>query len=161
MKIRKPKTCSNCLRTTGHTLARCLKDKHYSTLGPSKKNPWSKPSMTLKLGDLAVVWDLETTGLSVYYQEPVEIGYAILRVVKGVKGVLQFSRVGTTIAQLTLTDVAVSPEALKTHGITPEMLGEGGVPMSTALKTLGNNLMAVKGGKDLRFYFCRSKQRLL
>ena len=132
-KVRKQNTCSNCLWTTSHTLARCLKDKFYSTLEPLNNNLWHKPSMALELGDFAVVWDLETTGLLVYYQEPMEIGYDILCVVEGARGVLQFRQVGTTVAQLTLTDVAVSPEALATHGITPEKLGEGGVPLVTAL----------------------------
>ena len=108
--------------------------------------------MALKLGDLVPVWDLYTTGLSVYYQEPMEMVYAVLCVVKGARAMLQFRQVGTTIEQLTSTDVAVSPKALKTHGITPEMLGEGGMPLSMALKTLGIILIAAKGEKDLHIF---------
>ena len=109
--------------------------------------------MALKLGDLVPVWDLYTTGLPVYYQEPMEMVYAILCVVKGVKAMLQFRQVGTTIEQLTSTDVAVSPKALKTQGIPPEMLDEGGMPLSMELKTLGIILIAAKGEKDLHIFF--------
>ena len=99
------------------------------------------------------MWDLETGGLSVYRQEPLEIGYAILRVVAGVEDALLFERVGATEAQLTLTDVVVTPEALEKHGITPEKLAAGGVPLATALETLEKNVAAAKDGKDLRVFF--------
>ena len=151
-KARKPQRCSNCFRT-GHTLPRCLKGNFYSTLGPSKVNPWPAPSITLKLGDIIVVWDLETTGLSVYQQEPLEIGYAILRVVTGAQDSLLFERVGATVSTLTLSDMVASPEALATHGITPEKLAAGGVPLVTALDQLGSNVSAAKGGKDLDVFF--------
>ena len=109
--------------------------------------------MTLKLGDLVVVWDLETGGLLVYRQEPLEIGYAVLRVVAGAGDALRFERVGATEAQLTLTDLVVTPEALEKHGITPEKLAAGGVPLATALETLEKNVAAAKGGKDRRVFF--------
>ncbi len=60
-------------------LATRVKEKFYSTLGTLKANPWPLPSMQLNAGDLSIVWDLETTGLSIYQQEPMKIGYAICR----------------------------------------------------------------------------------
>ena len=109
--------------------------------------------MTLEFGDLVVMSDLKTTGLSVYYQEPLEIGCAIMYVVEGAMGELQFRQVGTTVAHLTLTEVAVSPEALATHGITSKKLSEGGVPLETALETLGKHVAAAKGEKEQRVFF--------
>ena len=74
----------------------------------------------MELGDLVVVWHLETTGLSVYHQEPMEIGYAILRVTSNDKKSLKFQRIGSTVSQLTLADVEPSPEATGKHHITSE-----------------------------------------
>ena len=90
--------------------------------------------MTLTHGHIVVVWDLETTELSIYHQEPMEIGYAILRVVKKGKVSLKCERVGTTVSQLTLTNVLPGTEAMKTHGITPEILRETGVRLDGAIE---------------------------
>ena len=109
--------------------------------------------MTLTHGDIVVVWDLETTGLSIYHQEPMEIGYAILRVVRQGKVSLKFERVGTTVSQLTLTNVLPGTEAVNTHGITPEILRETGVPLDEALETLKNNIETAKGKKQVRVFF--------
>ena len=102
------------------------------------------------------MWDLETGGLSVYRQEPLETGYPILRVVAGVEDALLFKQVGATEVQLTLTDVVVTPEALEKHDITQEKLAAGGVPLATALETLEKNVAAAKGGKDRRVFFLGS-----
>ena len=141
VKARKQKQCSNCLRL-GHTIVTCIKRKFYSKLGPRKDNPWPLPTITLTLGDIVVMWDLETTGLSIYHQEPMEIGYTILSVVKQGKASLKLERVGTTVSQLTLTNVC----------ITPEILCETGVPLDEALKTLKNNIDAEKGKKQVRVF---------
>ena len=69
-----------------------------------------------------------------------EIGYDILRVVKEGRSFLKFERVGTTISQLTLTNVLPGTEAVKNHGITREILRETGVPLDEALETLKNNI---------------------
>ena len=51
----------------------------------------------------------------------------------GAGDALRFERVRATEAHLTLTDVVVTPEALEKHGITPEKLAAGGVPLATEL----------------------------
>lgn len=150
--IKKAIQCSNCLRF-GHSRAICLKDKYYSKLGPALKNPWPAPSITLNLADLICIWDLETTGLSVYHQEPMEIGYAIMRVAKGPEGAHVFERVGSTVSQLTMTNIEASPAAVKTHGITPNELVEGGVPLSLALDTLTKHVQAAKTKKESSIFF--------
>ena len=150
--VRKQKTCNSCYRL-GHTLASSLKGKFYSKLGPLKANPRPTPSMTMELGDLVVVWHLETTGLSVYHQEPMEIGYAILRVTSNDKKSLKFQRIGSTVSQLTLTDVDPSPEAVGIHHITPEKLHAGGVSLKAALQTLEEKLNAAKSGRQPRVFF--------
>ena len=60
--------------------------------------------------------------------------YAILCVVKQGKTSLKFERVGTTVSQLTLTNVLPGTEAMKTHGITPEILRETGVRLDGAIE---------------------------
>ena len=55
---------------------------------------------------------VETTSLSVYHQEPMEVGYVILRVTPNGKKSLKFQRLGSTVSQLTMTDVDSSPEAV-------------------------------------------------
>ena len=91
-----------------------------------------------------------------YRQEPLEIGYDFLHVAAGAGDALRFERLGATEAQLTLTDVEVTPEALEKHGISPEKLAAGGVPLATALETLEKNEAAEKGGKDRRVFFLSS-----
>ena len=73
--------------------------------------------------------------------------------VKGVGDALLFERVGPTKAHLTLTNVVVTSEALGKHGITPEKLAKGGVPLATALDFLERNVEVAKGGKNLRVFF--------
>ena len=136
----------NCLRL-GYSIATASKgETTYSKLGSLKNSPWPSPTM-------AVVWDLETTELSIYHQEPMEIGYALLRVVKQGKASLNFERAGTTVSQLTLANVSPGAEAMNTHGITPEILRETGVPLDKALEALKNNIDAAKGKEQARVFF--------
>ncbi len=88
----------------------------------------------MNLGYLTVMWDLKTTGLSVYQQEHMEIGCAILQVVSGIDSLLMFEQVRSTVSQLTFTDVVASGSAVATHGTTPQMLTEGDVALLIALK---------------------------
>ena len=80
-----------------------------------------------------------------------EIGYALLRVVKQGKASLNFERAGTTVSQLTLANVSPGAEAMNTHGITPEILHETGVPLDEALETLKNNIEVAKS--KVRVFF--------
>lgn len=119
--------CSNCLRR-GHTLASCLKDNFYNIPGPEKNNPCPTPTMKLGLGDIIVVWDLKTTGLSVYNQEGVKIGYAILSIVNDRENSQIFECVGVTTTQLTLTKVSV---VVKSDGNTRRHIRESGQKRSS------------------------------
>ena len=87
-----------------------------------------------------------------------EIGYAILCVVKQGKASITFEHVGMTVSQLALTNVLLGTEAVNTYGITPEMLRETGVPLDEALKTLKNNIDAAKGKEQVRS-FLRANDR--
>merc|ERR1711966_642699 len=43
--------------------------------------------------------------------------------------------------------------AVRTHGITPDILRETGVPLDEALETLKNNIDAAKGKEQVRVFF--------
>ena len=146
--------CSNCLRRSvpPHTASRCVKEKHYSREGPKKKKRWPILTMTLKVGDIAFVWDLETTGLSVYYEEPVEIGYSVLRVVGNENGVLLFEKVGNTYSSLTKTNQKISEAALATHAITASIVEEQGVNLQAACDTLKDWVVAAKNDGSTRVF---------
>lgn len=116
-------------------------------------NLWPALSITLNIGDLTIAWDLETTWLSAYHCQPLEIGYAILCDLTDAQDSLLFEPQGATVSTFMLSDVVASHETLATHGVTPEKLAAGGVPLVTALDQLGSNVNTAKGGKDLDVFF--------
>ena len=81
-----------------------------------------------------------------------EIGYAILRVVKQGKASLKFERVGTIVSQLTLTNVLPGTKDVRTHGITPKILRETGVTLDEVLGNLKNNIEEAKGKDQVRVF---------
>ena len=58
----------------------------------------------------------------------------------------------TATLQLTLTNILPGAVAVKTHGITPELLRETGVPLDEALESLKNNIEAAKGKEQVRVF---------
>jgi hypothetical protein len=90
--------------------------------------------------------------LSVYYKEPVEIGYAVLRVVGNENGVLLFEKVGDTYSSLTNTNQKISEAALATHAITASIVEEQGVNLQAACDTLKDRVVAAKSDGSTRVF---------
>ncbi len=85
--------------------------------------------------DRALAFDLETTGLEIFRDQPVS--YALVR--------FAGSEIDTTY-QLVVPEVEISPEAQAKHGLDIETLKREGVPLKEAVRSMGNAIVAA--GRD-------------
>jgi DNA polymerase III epsilon subunit-like protein len=104
--------------------------------------------MPLLEGDVIVVFDFETNGLSPMQHVVIEIGHAILRV-----GKAKIVAVKENGGGLMLCDKCMPRKVQTLTGITPQMCRKGGVSLGDRLDTMVKDVDSAKEPDSARVFF--------